>query len=305
MALSGVETLLMPVFMFLLMLGMGATLTADNFRQVLHQPTPVLIGLASQYGWMPLIAVMLALLLNLPAANALGLLIMGCTAGGPISNFFTYIGRGDLALSVSMTAISTLTGFVMIPLMLLIYTAPFLHASADHNLTIPFGKIFITLLVVLIPVGLGVLLRKRSLLWARRVEKGGTAAGLLVIVLAIAITVQREFDAMLQVDPMVYLAGVLLGPIGFILGYLGARTLGMAIPRRRAVSLETGCQNVPLAMAIIMISFPVESQPEILAVPIFYGIAVTPLAALGAWLLRYFDKAPGESEIHSGSPAKK
>ena len=56
MALSGVETLLMPVFMFLRMLGMGATLTADNFRQVLHQPTPVLIGLASQYGWMPLIA---------------------------------------------------------------------------------------------------------------------------------------------------------------------------------------------------------------------------------------------------------
>lgn len=288
MALSGVETLLMPVFLFLLMLGMGATLTADNFRQVLRQPTPVLIGLASQYGWMPLIAVILALLLNLPAENAVGLLIMGCTAGGPLSNFFTYIGRGDLALSVSMTVISTLTGFVMIPLMLLLYTAPFLHASGDQNLVIPFGKIFVTLFAVLIPVGLGILLRKRSLLWARRVEKGGTAAGLLVIVLVIAITVLREFDAMLQVDPLVYLAGILLGPIGFILGYLGARTLGLAIPQQRAVSLETGIQNVPLAMAIILISFPAESQPEILAAPIFFGIAITPLAALAALVLRRY-----------------
>jgi len=288
MALSGVETLLMPVFLFLLMLGMGATLTADNFRQVLRQPTPVLIGLASQYGWMPLIAVILALLLNLPAANAVGLLIMGCTAGGPLSNFFTYIGRGDLALSVSMTVVSTLTGFVMIPLMLLLYTAPFLHASEDHNLMIPLGKIFVTLFAVLIPVGLGILLRSRSLLWARRMEKGGTAAGLLVIVLVIAITVLREFDAMLQVDPMIYLAGILLGPIGFILGYLGARTLGLAIPQQRAVSLETGCQNVPLAMAIILISFPPESQPEILAAPIFFGIAIAPLAALAALLLRRY-----------------
>ena len=168
---------------------------------------------------------------------------MGCTAGGPLSNFFTYIGRGDLALSVSMTVISTLTGFVMIPLMLLIYTTPFLHASKDHNLVIPFGKIFVTLFAVLIPVGLGILLRKRSLLWARRVEKGGTVAGLLVIVLVIAITVLREFDTMLRVDPMIYLAGILLGPIGFVLGYQGARSLGLAIPQKRAVSLETGIQN--------------------------------------------------------------
>ena len=112
MILSGMDTLLMPVFMFLLMLGMGATLTADHFRGVLRQPLPVLIGLASQYGWMPLIAIVLTLVLNLSSAIAVGLIILGCTAGGPLSNFFTYIGRGDLALSISMTVVSTLTGFL-------------------------------------------------------------------------------------------------------------------------------------------------------------------------------------------------
>jgi BASS family bile acid:Na+ symporter len=282
------ETLLMPVFMFLLMLGMGATLSSEHFRQVLRQPLPVLIGLASQYGWMPLIAMLLALLLKLPATAAIGLLIMACTAGGPISNFFTYLGRGDLALSISMTVASTLAGLLMIPLMLFVYTTPFLHASGDYNLLLPYSKIFLTLIAILVPVGMGILVRNRSRLWARRVEKGGTAAGMLLIVLVIASTLLREADAMLQVAPKVYLAGILLGPIGFILGYLSARTLGLATPQRRALSLETGVQNVPLGLAIILISFPLEIQSEILVVPIFYGVAIAPLAAFAAYLMRRY-----------------
>ena len=286
----------MPVFIFLLMLGMGATLTADHFRGVLRQPLPVLIGLASQYGWMPLIAITLSLVLNLSPAIAVGLIIMGCTAGGPLSNFFTYISRGDLALSISMTVVSTLTGFLMIPLMLLIYTAPFLHSSGDHNLNLPLGKVFVSLFIILIPVAFGVVLRRRSPHWAKRVEVGGTVAGLLLIILVIANTLLREAHVMLQLDPSIFLAGILLGPIGFILGYLGARALGLASPQRRAVSLETGVQNVPLAIAIILISFPGEIQSEILVVPIYYGIAIAPLAALAALLIRnrgYTQAAPG------------
>lgn len=286
MTLSGMETLLMPVFMFLLMLGMGSTLTADHFRLVLRQPAPVLIGLVSQYGWMPLIALLLALWLELPAPAAIGLVIMGCTAGGPISNFFTYLGRGDLALSISMTVISTLIGFLMIPLMLLIYATPLVHASGNQNLLLPYSRISLTLFAILVPVGLGILVRSRSRLWARRVEKGGTAAGLLLIILVVASTLLREADTMLQVAPKIYLAAFLLAPIGFTLGYLSARTLGLPSPQRRALSLETGVQNVPLGLAIILISFPVEIQSEILVAPIFYGVAITPLAALAALLMR-------------------
>ena len=190
-----------------------------------------------------------------------------------------------------MTVISTLTGFLMIPLMLLLYATPFLQPSGDANLSLPLGKIIVTLFVILIPVGIGVFLRLRSLLWARRVEIGGTVAGLLLIILIIANTLLREAGALLQIAPSVYLAGILLGPIGFILGYLSARGLGLAIPQRRAVSLETGVQNVPLAMAIILLSFPGEIQSEILVVPIFYGITIAPLAALAALLLRRRDHA--------------
>ena len=305
MTLSGLETLLMTVSLCLLMLGMGATLTVEHFRQVARQPLPVLIGLASQYGWMPLIAFLLAWGLDLSPAMAVGLIIMGCSTGGALSNFFCYVSRGDLALSISMTVVSTLTGFLMIPLLLLIYTGPFLDASGDHGLSIPLGRIFATLLFILIPVWLGVLLRRHSLLWARRAEIGGSAVGLLLVIFIVASNVLREADAMLKMDSSVYMAGVLLSPIGFLMGYLGSRLLRLEGRQRRAVSLETGVQNVPLALAIILISFPGEIQREVLAVPIFYGIAYTPLAALGAWLLRYFEKAPGESEMYSDSPAKK
>ena len=278
--------LLMPVFMFLLMLGMGTTLSVDNFRQVLQRPTPALIGLASQYGWMPLIALVLALTLDLSPPSAVGLIIMGCTAGGPISNFFTYIARGDLALSITMTAISTLCGFLLIPLTLFIYVTPFLGTEVGNNLAIPHGKIMVTLVAILVPVGLGMVLRSRSRLWASRVERGGSVAGFAIILLIVSGILWRQGAALLQIDPAIVLSGVLLGPIGFSLGYLSARTLGLETAQRRAVSLETGSQNTPLGLAIIMISFPPEIQPEILMTPILYGVAIVPLTALTAWLFR-------------------
>ena len=296
MTLSGMESLLMTVTLFLLMLGMGATLTIEHFRLIARRPLPVLIGLASQYGWMPLIAVLLALGLNLAPATAVGLIIMGCSAGGALSNFFCYVGRGDLALSISMTVASTLAGLFIIPLLLLVYTAPFLYASGDPGLHIPLGRIFAALFVIMIPVWLGIVLRKHSLTWARRAEVSGTVAGLLLVILISVSNILREADSMLTMDPSVYLVSVLLGPLGFLLGYLGARLLGLGSPQRRAVSLETGTQNIPLAMAIILISFPSDIQHEVLVIPIFYGITLTPLALLGAWLLRVFDPARGAPE---------
>lgn len=287
MNLSSSEILLMPVFMFLLMLGLGSTLSANSFCQHLRQPVPAIIGLVSQYGWMPLISLVLALTLDLSPPIALGLIITGCVAGGPISNFFTYIARGDLTLSVSMTVISTLSGFVMIPLMLLIYTVPFIGATGNSNLEIPHVKIIATLLVIIVPVALGMALRRRSLIWARRMERAGSIAGFAMIAVIIAGILLRHSDTLMQTDISIYLAGLLLAPTGFVLGYLSALAMGLAGPQRRAVSLETGSQNVPLALGIILISFPAEVQPEIMIVPIIYGVTIVPLTGLIALLFRH------------------
>lgn len=296
MNLSDFEILMMPVFIFLLMMGMGSTLSTDSFRHLLKQPTPVLIGLASQYGWMPLIALALALTLQLSPPLALGLIIMGCVAGGPVSNFFTYIARGDLTLSISMTVVSTLIGFLMIPLTLFIYSAPFIGAPGGNDLTIPHGKIISTLLVIIAPVALGMVLRNRSHSWARRMERGGTIAGFVMIFVIIAGVLVRQGSIFLQIDTRVYLAGLLLAPTGFVLGYLSAWALGLSSAKRRAVCLETGTQNTPLVVGIILISFPAEAQPDIMIVPILYGITILPLTALMAWVFRFFPNKGEGSE---------
>ena len=267
MNLSATETLLMPVFVFLLMLGMGATLSTDSFRRLLKQPQPALIGLASQYGWMPLISLALALALDLSSPIALGLIITGCVAGGPISNFFTYIARGDVSLSVSMTVISTLSGFVMIPLMLSIYTAAVIGVEGNGDLSIPYGKIITTLLLIIVPVALGMVLRRRSFVWARRVEYGGSIAGFAMILVIMIGILYRHSEIFMQIDASIYIAGLLLAPAGFVLGYLSALATGLVMAQRRAVSLETGSQNVPLALAIILLSFPTEVQAEIMIIP--------------------------------------
>ena len=98
--------------------------------------------------------------------------------------------------------------------------------------------------------------------------------------------IQRESDTLLRVDWRVILACILLGPMGFLLGYFFAWLLKLGIAQRRAVSLETGSQNTPLALAIVLISFPPEIRSDILVAPLIYGMAIVPLTALAAWLCR-------------------
>jgi BASS family bile acid:Na+ symporter len=286
MTLSNLETTLLPVFMIFLMLGLGATLSPDSFRQILQRPKPVLIGLACQFGWMPLIALALALALDLPQAIAVGLIIMSCCSGGPISNFFSYISRADLALSICMTVVSTVVGVFLIPVLLFIYTAPFIGISGDDHLVIPYGKIIVTLIAILVPVGLGVFIRGRSPLWASRIETGGAISGWTIIVLLLISSLLREGSALLQLEPLFLVAGLLLAPIGFTLGYFSAKSAGLATNQRRAVALETGIQNVPLGLGIIVISFAGEVRHDIMVLPLLYSVTIVPLSAFTVWLFR-------------------
>ncbi len=283
MTISGAETALLSGFLLLLMLGMGATLSWADFAQVVQRPRPVLIGLASQFGWMPLIAFALAHALALPPLAAVGLVVMGCSSGGTTSNFFTYLSRADLALSISMTIVSTLVAVVAIPLLLLVYTRGFV---AETDVAIPYGNIVSTLVGVLVPVALGMVVRSRSERWARRLERGGTVAGFAMLALVIGGSLARDAEQLLAIDPGVYVAATLLGPIGFVLGLLGARALGLASEQRRAVSLETGIQNAPLALGILLLSFDAPLQPELLPAPALYGVIVVPFSALAAWAFR-------------------
>lgn len=268
--LGGLERALLGALLLVLMAGMGATLTPAVFAQVLRRPRGVLIGLASQFGWMPLLAYGLAAVLELPGDLALGLLIVGCTPGGTTSNMFTYYSRADLGLSISMTVASTIAAVVMMPALLWLYVG----RMAGTALAVPYGNIVTTLALVLVPVGLGMWLRARRPAAAVRLEAIGSASGVAVLALLVGTSLWRNWADLGAVPAVGYLAAVSLGVLGMGLGYLAARQLGLDVPARRAVSLETGIQNSPLAFAIVLASFPESSQTRILWLPLVYALFV-------------------------------
>jgi bile acid transporter len=275
--LGPLETALLGLLLIILMFGMGATLTPERFREVAREPKAVLIGLASQFGWMPLIAFLLAKAFELPAPAALGLVIIGTCPGGTTSNMFAYYSRADVALSVSMTAASKLVAVVMMPLCLWLFARPFSNAEV----ALPYGEVIKTLVVLLLPVGLGMWLRqRRGERFAQRAEKLGSLAGLCVLVLLVGASLVRNADGFARVSPSTYAAAILLGVGGMLLGDLAARLARLPTRQRRAVSLETGIQNSPLAFAIIANSFDGSLEAEMLSLPLLYALFVLVEASL-------------------------
>ncbi|MFY0538138.1 bile acid:sodium symporter [Nannocystis pusilla] len=282
--LSGLEQALLALLLVVLMMGMGASLTVADFRAVLKTPRGPLIGLASQYGWMPLIAFALARALGLPNDQAISLIIVGCTPGGTTSNLFTYYARADVALSISMTALSTIVAVVVMPLLLLVYASSF----TDAALKVPYGNITTTLAVMLVPLALGMVIRAR---WARAaavLEKVGSLSGIGVLALLIVTGLWHNGALLAQTTPAMYAAAIGLGVIGFGLGYLLAALLKVPRAGRRAIAFETGIQNSPLALGIILASFPAALHERMLWLPLLYALFVLLSASLLTlwWRLR-------------------
>lgn len=268
--LTQLQTILLAALLVVLMAGMGASLTLEDFRAVLRRPRGPLIGLLSQYGWMPLIAFGLCKALGLPDDLAISLIVVGCTPGGTTSNLFTYFAGADVALSVSMTALSTIAAVVLMPLTLYIYASGY----ASAGLKIPYGNITTTLAVMLVPLAIGMVVRARRPGAARVVESIGGVAGLGVLGLLIGTGLYNNMDVLRATTGTMYAAALGLGVLGFGFGWFGARVAGLSSAQRRAVAFETGIQNSPLALGILIASFPGEQQARMLWLPLLYALLV-------------------------------
>lgn len=281
--LTGMERALLAVLIVVLMVGMGATLERSQLTATLRRPKGLLIGLASQFGWMPLIAFALAKGLGLPDDLALGLLIVGCTPGGTTSNLFAYMAGADVALSISMTVVSTVVAVVAMPAVLMLYGSAF----TDSSFTLPLKDIMTTLVVILLPVGLGMVIKARRPGLAKTVERVGSVSGVGVLVLLIGTAVLNQSATFAKIPVGGYVAAIGLGVLGTLLGYATAAALGLSTPERRAVAFETGIQNSPLAIAVILATFPAAMQDRLLWMPLLYALAVLILSTGIAILLRW------------------
>lgn len=279
--LNAGEQALLAVMILIIMFGMGASLTPHDFREALRRPKGMAIGFLSQFGLMPVIALGLALLLRLPPPQAIALVLVGCLPGGTTSNMFAYFARGSVALSISMTAASTLLALVFVPILLNLYASGFaaridtaMLAEGGEGFVIPHGNIIVSLLLVLIPVGAGMVLRRFSPDWAKTAEDTAAFMGIVVILFLIGSVTIRHGALFVLTPASVYAGALGVSLAGFFFGY-GFAALWRVEPRQqRAISLETGIQNTPIAFAVILLSFEEPLRSQMLWLPILYATSV-------------------------------
>jgi bile acid transporter len=287
------EEILLVVMVFVIMFGLGAGLTPGDFRQALRRPWGLIIGWLTQFGIMPLLAFLLSItfLFQLPKEYAIpvaiGALIMGCVPAGTTSNLFTFFSKGNLALSVIMTTNSTLWAIIMTPLSLYIYLG-LLLPDGGLSQQIPPRNIIVTLIILLIPVVLGMLIRKYSSNIGAVLELMGGLVGVFFILFLLSTWVPRNWGLLATTPWQTYVVAIGLGFFGIVIAYLLTRGFKMHPMNARTIALETGIQNGPLGIAIVLLNF--SGDPRIglvLIVPALYSLFIVLIStAVTIWFRR-------------------
>lgn len=285
------EQNLLVILVFVIMFGLGAGLTPKDFRLAFRRPWGLIIGWLTQFGLMPLITVglIVGLLFQLPweyaAPVALGALLMGSVPAGTTSNIFTYFSKGNLALSVMMTTHSTLWALLMTPLVLALY-GNWLFAD-ETEFEIPLLNIVVTLVLLLVPVVAGMWIRKKSANVGAVLELLGGFVGLFFIVFLIATWVPRNWGLLSTTPWQTFAVAIGMGLVGILIAYVIARAIRLHPMNARTIALETGIQNGPLGIAIVLLSF--SGNPDIgliLIIPALYSLFIVLVATFVTFWFR-------------------
>lgn len=229
----------------LVMFGMGMTLTWQNFADVLRRPGIVLLGTVLQFLIMPMAAWLVALILGLPPMLAAGLILVGSCPGGTASNVVTYLARGDVALSITLTTVTTLLAIFATPILTWLYAGTRVHVPADL-------MIATIAEIVLLPVFAGLLTNQFLGKRLGAVKQIFPLISVLAIVIIIAIVVALNHANIGVIGPAVILAVILHNSIGLITGYWVPRLLGKDARTCRTLAIEVGMQNSGLGVALAM-----------------------------------------------------
>ena len=246
------------------MFGMGLTLNLQDFKIVFSRPKDVIIGCLAQFTIMPLLAWILARLFSLDEALALGVVLVGCCPGGTASNVITYLAKGDLALSVGMTGVSTLFAPFLTPLL------TWALAGKSVNVDVV-GMLLSILWVVILPIVVGLIVKG---LWPNFTKKATDylpAFSSIAIATIVAIIISANANKLLAGGSIIVLVVILHNLCGLSLGYLIGRLLGLSEAKKRAISIEVGMQNSGLASSLATIHFAA------------YPLATIPGAIFSVW----------------------
>ncbi|XP_038138875.1 ileal sodium/bile acid cotransporter-like [Cyprinodon tularosa] len=266
--LSLVMSVVLTVMLAFVMFAMGCTVDAKNLWGHIKKPWGIVIGFLCQFGIMPFTAFALSLAFGVLPVQAVVIVIMGCCPGGTSSNIVCYWMDGDMDLSISMTACSSIFALGMMPLCLFIYTSVW---TSSDSIKIPFDSIGITLAGLLIPIAAGIYVKTKWPRTAKKILKIGSIGGFALIII-IAVLGGVLYESSWIIAPSLWIIGSVYPFIGFGLGFALARFVGQPWYRCRTIALETGFQNAQLCSTITQLSFSPEDLELMFAFPLIYSI---------------------------------
>ena len=259
-----VDTWAINPMLGVIMFGMGLTLSPQDFRIVFSRPKDIIIGCLAQFTVMPLLALGLSWAFALPKELALGVILVGCCPGGTASNVITYLAKGDLALSVGMTATSTLLAPLLTPLLVWLLAGTMVEVDT-------IGMLLSIVYVVIAPIVVGLIFQRYLPKFTKSTVPYLPAFSSIVIAFVVGIVVSHNADRLLVGGMIVVLVVMLHNLCGLSLGYIIGRLLGLAEPKKRAISIEVGMQNSGLASSLATLHFAA------------YPLATIPGAIFSVW----------------------
>jgi len=278
---SALATIGLPIALALIMFGLGLDLTLDDFRRVGRSPKAAAIALGCQLLILPALCFGLVLLFDLSPLLAVGLMLLAASPGGTTANLFSHLFRGDVALNISLTAVNSLIALATLPLVMNLAIDYF---DVGDSVSAPFGEVVKVFAIVLVPVAIGMAVRRTRPAFAASMDRPvriGSAVVLAILVIAIMVD-QRDniLDYLADVGP----AAALFCAASLTIGYVVPRALGVVERQAIASSMEIGVHNATLAIVIaveVLDSVPISVPAAV------YGVVMFPLAALwGSYVSR-------------------
>ncbi|WP_214465502.1 bile acid:sodium symporter family protein [Microbacterium flavescens] len=246
--MSALTTIGLPVALGIIMFGLGLSLTLGDFARVLKQPKAVIVALLCQLILLPAICFGLVLAFQLPPVLAVGMMMLAASPGGTTANLYSHLFRGDVALNISLTAVNSVISVVTLPLITnfaIVYFNPF-----DSQLGMQWSKVLEVFAIVLVPVAIGMVVRRLWPAFAKAMDKPVRIASIIILIVVIAGAVASNWTLLVENFARLSIITIVFCLISLTIGYLVPRLLKVGKRQAIAASFEIGIHNATLAIVI-------------------------------------------------------
>lgn len=268
---------LFPVVVAIIMLGLGLTLTLDDFRRVVKYPRAMVVCLVGQMVIMPAICLGLVVAFNLRPELAVGLMLLAASPGGSTASLYSHLFKGDLALNLSLTAVNSVLALFTLPVIVNLSVAGFV--GSDTSIGLQFDKVIQVFAVVLIPIAIGMAVRARFTAFAVRMQSGVKVLSVVVLVMMIVSVIAGLGAEVLDIFGEIILAVLAFNLLSMAVGYFGPRLFRVGERASIASAFEIGLHNATLSITIGM-SPTLLNNTEMAMPSVAYGFVMFFTAAI-------------------------